>query len=247
MKSAITTTLFFSLLFFTYSQNDQFTTKIREGTTWTLTMFNTKGKAQQHVNAKVDTVEYKRIKAKFIVDYSLEFHREVRDNKTVYEEEDELVVRSNSLQISSASYFAFPYKNDYRISVYPNRIQDPGFEYPNNPTVGDSIEDTEIYEFTASVSKEGYSDYFRTFSQKLENRVIKGKESIKLKAGTFDCYVIEEDRIMYSTHSPESTTRSKVWFVPNFGIVKMEVYKKGLFSSNYNKLKYYYELTEYTY
>ena len=52
---------------------------------------------------------------------------------------------------------------------------------------------------------------------------------------------------MYSTHSPESTTRSKVWFVPNFGIVKMEVYKKGLFSSRYNKLKHYYELTDYSY
>ena len=246
MKSAFTSILFLSFLFFTYSQNDQFTTKIREGTTWTLTKFDKKGKAQQHLKAKVDTVELETMKAEFSVDYSLEFHRKVRDNKTIHKEIEKVEVGRKSTKISAASYFGFPYKNDVSTYVVPELIEDFGIYYPNRPQVGDTLKFSDPYKFTSSVSRDG-ANYKREIKYELDKRIVTKKERIKIKAGTFDTYIIEEDLLTYANNSYYSTLRNKVWFVPGFGIVKKETYKKGIFSSKYNKLIGYYELTEYSY
>ena len=62
------------------------------------------------------------------------------------------------------------------------------------------------------------------FSVHNKNKIVVGKETITVPAGTFDCVIVTSDtdtKMMIAKH-----TKSKNWYAKGIGLVKQEDYNK---------------------
>lgn len=86
---------------------------------------------------------------------------------------------------------------------------------PLHPTVGMKLPSYSIM----------FKILFITTKIKSTDRKITGQETIKTKAGTFDCYIVEET-VTIITAGTREKSKSKTWYARGIGPVKEETYKK---------------------
>ncbi|WP_067151109.1 TapB family protein [Pseudotamlana agarivorans] len=93
---------------------------------------------------------------------------------------------------------------------------------PNNLSVGKTLPDNNL----EMDIKAGSMDM--KFKVKTYNRKVTGKEKVTVPAGTFDCFVLEQETEMHMLITKH--TKSKQWIAEGVGLVKQETYnKKGKF------------------
>lgn len=96
---------------------------------------------------------------------------------------------------------------------------------PDNISVGDKVKDTEIKVKVLTIV---------TVTNSYINRRVTAKETVKVPAGTFECFLVEDD---------ESFTNSgafhvKTWVAKGVGIVRQVIYKKdGTVNQTYELIK----------
>lgn len=96
---------------------------------------------------------------------------------------------------------------------------------PDNISVGDKVKDTEIKVKVLTVV---------TVTNSYLNRRVTAKETVKVPAGTYECFLVEDD---------ESFTNSgpfhvKTWVAKGVGIVRQVIYKKdGTVNQTYELIK----------
>ena len=84
---------------------------------------------------------------------------------------------------------------------------------PASIAVGERLRDTEIQVRVLNVF---------TATNAYRNRRVSARETVRVPAGTFDCFLIEDDE--YSTGS--GPFRVKTWVAKGIGIVRQVIYKK---------------------
>ena len=84
---------------------------------------------------------------------------------------------------------------------------------PGSIAVGDRLRDTEIQVRVLNVF---------TATNAYRNRRVSARETISVPAGTFDCFLIEDDEFFTGS----GPFRVKTWVSKGIGIVRQVIYKK---------------------
>lgn len=86
---------------------------------------------------------------------------------------------------------------------------------PLHPTIGMKLPDYSV----------SFEILFMSIKIQSTKRKITGEETIKTKAGTFDCYIVEETVEVSSSGASEKNT-AKTWYARGIGQVRSETYQK---------------------
>ena len=104
--------------------------------------------------------------------------------------------------------------------------------YPNSLSVGDRLNDGMV---TLNVT-------MGTMTMKtvinIRNRVVTGKETLKTKAGTYDCFKIEYDIETTGMSNMKIMSKVKQWVAKGVGTVKSETYNTKGELTGYSQLTY---------
>ena len=96
---------------------------------------------------------------------------------------------------------------------------------PDDIKVGDNIRDTEIKVKVLTIV---------TITNNYNNRRVTAKETITVPAGTYDCFLVEDDEF-FTNSGP---FHCKTWVAKGIGIVKQMIYKKdGSLNQTYELIK----------
>lgn len=201
--------------------------KLKEGTSWTITSYNAKGKLEGKMVQKI--VEYQETSSGFEAEMQMIFTdskgEEAMNNTTTLICKDGVVHFDVKDLVPQAQMEAM---QNFDISV-----EGDGMEIPDNLTTGQQLKDAHVVmHIDASPMK-------MTFKIDVVDRKVLAEENLHTPAGDFDCFKLSQKTAVKTMGTVE--TKSIEWYAKEVGMVKSESYnKKG-------KMMGYSILTAYTY
>jgi hypothetical protein len=100
-------------------------------------------------------------------------------------------------------------------------IENSFIEYPANMKIGQHLKDC-FFEGVVEIKISGHTNKMN-YRYEMNNRVVTAKQQIKTKAGTWTCFVIEEDISVSNVK-----TKMTEWFAPGFGLIQTQTKDGGM-------------------
>jgi hypothetical protein len=195
------------------SQCNQFY-QFKNGQTLIYTSYNKKGKMVQKEVQEV--TEYEATADGF----------DMQIKTTSFDKKDEKTV-SGTLDITcSNGVYSFDVRNfvndEMMQAFYGMEVTVEGtpLEVPNSLSVGQTLPSGDC---TITAGSEGST--FLTLTVTVEDRKVTGRESVTTEAGTFDCFVIEQN--VTSKMIFKQTFNTKEYLAKDVGPVRVETYNKS--------------------
>ncbi len=215
--------VFFTLA--TYAQCNQYY-NVKEGTNWTTSNFNAKGKLQGKTIQKVTA--YKELSNGF--EATLEI-------TSVDKKGEQTTIGSSTITCKDGVLFfdlnkMFPQEQMKGMEGFEMTVNGTNLELPSNLSTGQELKDANIV-----ITING--PMVMNFKVDITERKVIGEETLKTPAGSFDCFKISQKILMKTIMKMEM--RSTEWFAKEVGMVKSESYDKN------GKLKFYTILTSHNY
>lgn len=200
---------------------------LKKGTSWQVSNFNAKGKFQGKTIQKV--IEYKSTSNGF--EATLEVISE--DDKG-----EQFMAGTTSLTCEDGVvYFnledMLPDETMKSIESFNVSVDGTNMELPNNMKVGQALKDAQL---TMNVDA---TPLKMKFIVNVTDRKVEAEETLKVPAGSFDCYKITQKIYTKTMVKVESNTVE--WYAKGVGMVKSETYNKKGKLAGYSLLTAYNE------
>lgn len=127
-------------------------------------------------------------------------------------------------KLMADAHMFLPQEGMQKTSMGDAKLNSAFVEYPSVLSEGMQLPDA-IFDIDVNTSSIPSTAHFE-----MKNRKVVGKEKISSDAGSWDSYKIIYDaelKIKMIGISIPMKMQTTEWFVPNFGVVKSETYKKG--------------------
>jgi len=217
-----------AVLFFTIDVNAQCNQyfKVQQGTNWTLSNYDAKGKLQGKTIQKV--TEYSESSNGFVATFEV---------TSVDKKGEQTMIGSSKMTCENGVIFfdmndMFPEEQMKSMKDMEMKLEGTNLELPDNLKVGQQLKD-------ASVVMKVMGPMTMSFTIDIVDRNVIGKETLDTPAGSFDCFKVSQTVKMKMMMKMEMS--SVEYYSKDVGMVKSETYdKKG-------KLKAYSLLTTYNY
>lgn len=194
-----------------FAQCNQFY-HMQDGTNWTISNFNDKGKLQGKTIQKLTA--YKESSNGFEATFEI---------TSVDKKGEQTMVGSSTMNCEDGIiYFdmndMFPDEQMQSMQGFNMTVDGTNLELPSNLETGQILKDAEIVmHIDASPMK-------MNFKINITNRKVLAEENIKTPAGDFDCFKITQKIFMKTIGKIEMT--SIEWYSEGVGMVKSETYNK---------------------
>jgi len=200
--------------------------KVKNGTSWTLSNFNAKGKLQGKTIQKVTA--YKESSNGFEATFEL---------TAVDKKGEQTTLGSSTLRCEDGViYFdmndMFPQEQMQSMQNFDVTVEGTNLELPSTLKTGQELKD-------ANIVMKVNGPMTMNFKIDITDRKVLGEETLNTPAGSFECFKISQNIYMKTVLKMEM--RSIEWYSKDVGMVKSETYDKK------NKLKSYTLLTNYNY
>lgn len=185
---------------------------IKKGTSWTISNFNAKGKLQGKTIQKV--TEYKGTSNGF----------EATIDITSVDDKGEQYLAGSTTLICEDGVIYFdledmlPDEAMKSIESFDVSVDGTNLELPNNMEAGQSLKDAQL---TMNVDA---TPLKMKFIVNVTERKVEAEESIKVPAGSFDCFKISQK--IYTKTMVKVESSSTEWYAKGVGMVKSETYNK---------------------
>ncbi len=200
--------------------------KVKNGTNWTMSNFDAKGKLQGKTIQKV--TEYSETSNEFVATFEI---------TSVDKKGEQTMVGSSTMKCEDGViYFdmndMFPQEQMQSMENFEMTVEGTNLELPSSLKIGQELKD-------ANIVMKVNGPMVMNFKIDITGRKVLGEETLNTPAGSFECFKISQDIYMKTVIKMEM--RSIEWFSKDVGMVKSETYDKK------NKLKSYTLLTTYNY
>jgi len=187
-----------------------------EGSSFEYTNYNKKGKIEGITNYSVTSV----IPQGSATKANLAIKLVDKKGKELYKSNYSFTCEDDVVKIDYQSLFPAQMMGQYDDMGVDMDITGTDIEIPNNLEVGQKLADANI---TIKMSMSGIN---MNISVDQTNREVEKTESVTTTAGTFECYVLNEDT-RSKTMGATIELLSKIWLAEGVGMIKQETYKKN--------------------
>lgn len=232
----------FLILFFNYDSNSQVcqdsTDYLRVGTTWEISVYNKRGKLQNVLKYKIESVD----KDVFQTVWTIDVSKENKRGKELFTTKNKIICKgAGTLKLSIEDIVNYELRsktNASRINVF-----DEGLSYRNYLKEGDSIPNSRLI-ITGFLPNMDNEMLIHKWSREVKNRIVLNEERHDFIGRDVKTQVVEQIIIFGRPGDigiPYLRKKYRTWYLSGFGIIRSEVYnEKG-------KLKEYSEITSYVY
>lgn len=234
MKSIILSTLLIISFFFVDAQCEDAYYPLEEGTTWTITNYNKKGKPQgKTVNAIISSTETSE-------------GYEVLVTSQLIDDKDEQLTDGEYTVICEGGVLKIDLENFIPTSIMEQyegmevTFESDNLQFPNDLASGQQLPEA-TGKMTVQMS-EGPMAMTTEMDFLYKDRTVEGEEQITTPAGTFDTKKISQTIVTkISMMGMDKTVeyKSVTWMTPQYGMIRSESFNKKGKLSGYSLLTYF--------
>lgn len=210
--------LIFSCFLFTTTAFSQGCSKfypMEEGTSFQYTMTNKKGKTEGITDYSITNVE----NSGGVTTATMNMKFTDEKGKEIFVSDYKLSCTGDVVKIDYNSLVPAQMMQQYTDMGVELEISGTDIELPNELKVGQGLDDANV---AIAIKMTGMNMNIKVDQL---NRIVEKKESITTPAGTYECFVINQDNIS-ETMGVKQTMQSKLWLAEDVGMVKQETYNK---------------------
>ena len=197
------------------SQNCSKYYPMEEGTSFQYTMTNKKGKTEGITDYSITNVE----NSGGVTTATMNMKFTDEKGKEILVSDYKLSCTGDVVKIDYNSLVPAQMMKQYTDMGVEMEISGTDIELPNNLSVGQGLDDANV---AISIKMTGMNMNIKVDQL---NRIVEKKESVNTPAGTYECFVINQDNVS-ETMGVKQTMQSKLWLAEGVGMVKQETYNK---------------------